>query len=141
MQYFTTSSLTIIHHYYFDGIAFPGQQSKFSFRDVALSSQWLDDPNLQFISSHLHQPFYYKNYLCTGSVRAESPLDENDIKGFFSFIDGKFSFYESGVNYYFTLELAKQFFPFSETASSPLSLPDVQAHHQKLQNQMKANFP
>ena len=67
VQYFKQqqSDLTFIHHYYFDGVAFPGQKSKFSFRDVALSSQWLDDKNLQFISGHLHKPFFYKNYLCT----------------------------------------------------------------------------
>ena len=82
VQYFknTHKNLTIIHHYYFDNVIFPGQKSKFSFKDVALSSQWLDDNELQFISGHLHQAFYYKNYLCVGSIWATSPLEENQIK-------------------------------------------------------------
>ena len=97
------ANLTFIHHYYFDGVAFPGQKSKFSFRDVALSASRLEDKHLQFISAHLHQSFYYKNYLCTGSLRATSPLEENDIKGFFSLTNDRYHFHESGVNYYFTL--------------------------------------
>lgn len=129
LQYFRSqyAELTIIHHYYFDGVAFPGQKSKFSFRDVALSSQWLEEKSLRFISGHLHQAFYHKNYLCVGNVRASSPLEENDIKGFFSFVNGKFGFYESKVNYYFAL-------------SAPLSLAEVQEHYEKVQEQVKANL-
>jgi hypothetical protein len=106
VQYFKNHqpNLTFIHHYYFDGVAFPGQKSKFSFRDVALSSQWLYDKDLHFISGHLHQAFYYQNYLCTGSVRATSPLEENQIKGFWKYSDGKWEFYETGINYYFAME-------------------------------------
>ena len=126
--------LTFIHHYYFDGVAFPGQKSKFSFRDVALSSSWLENPDLQFISAHLHQAFYYKNYLCTGSVRATSPLEENDLKGFFSSTGDHFHFYENGVNVYFSLPSSPQ------SEQSPLSLADLQAHHATLQTQMKTNL-
>jgi predicted phosphodiesterase len=57
--------LTFIHHYYVDGVTFPGQKTKFSFRDIALSSQRLDDKDIGLISGHLHQAFFYKNYLCT----------------------------------------------------------------------------
>jgi len=136
----TQKSLTVIHHYYFDGVAFPGQKSKFSFRDVALSSSRLDHQDLQFISGHLHQPFYHKNYLCTGSVRAQSPLEENDIKGIFSYTDNRFHFYESGVNYYFALERQKQSTSLLESAFSPLSLAEIQAHHQMLHQQTQNNL-
>jgi predicted phosphodiesterase len=143
IQYFKhhQPNLTFIHHYYFDGIAFPGQKSKFSFRDVAVSSQRLDDKDLQFISGHLHQAFYYKNYLCTGSIRATSPLEENDIKGFFSLREGKFSFYESGVKYYFSLDREKQDSSLFASDFSPLSSTEIQSHHTTLQNQIKMNFP
>ena len=59
------SDLTLIHHYYIEGISFPWQKAKFSFKDRALSQDWLDQANLQIISWHLHQAFAYKNYLCT----------------------------------------------------------------------------
>jgi hypothetical protein len=105
-----------------------------------LSSQWLEESNLRFISGHLHQAFSYKNYLCTGSIWATSPLEENDIKGFFSRTKEKYSFYESGVNYYFTLEHKKEPSSLFETAFSPLSLVDIQTHHKKVQHQTKENL-
>lgn len=61
----TSQSLTIIHHYYTNKVQFPGYRSSFSFKDVALSEQLLEEANLKLISGHLHAPFVHKNYLCT----------------------------------------------------------------------------
>jgi len=106
VQYFKNhySNLTFVHHYYFDSVVFPGQKSTFSFRDVALSNQWLEDKELFFISGHLHQAFFYQNYLCTGSIWASSPLEENQIKGYWKLSENQWSFYESGINYYFLID-------------------------------------
>lgn len=76
---------TIIHHYYINGTAFPGQKSKFNYKDVALNEQFLDMPNCKFISGHLHQGFTYKNYFCLGSVRSTSPLEINQNKYIFHY--------------------------------------------------------
>lgn len=72
--------LLVIHHHYFDNVSFPWQKAKFSYKDVAIDSKYLDDTNLKFISWHLHQSFTYKNYFCTWSIRNTSPLEENQIK-------------------------------------------------------------
>jgi hypothetical protein len=78
-------NLTILHHYYINGTAFPGQKSKFNYKDVALNEQFLDLPNIKLISGHLHQGFTYKNYLCLGSVRSTSPLEINQNKYIFQY--------------------------------------------------------
>ena len=44
------TNLTIFHHYYFNGTAFPGQKSKFNYKDVALHEQFLELPDVKFIS-------------------------------------------------------------------------------------------
>ncbi|MDR3169165.1 MAG: hypothetical protein LBU27_05410 [Candidatus Peribacteria bacterium] len=123
-----------MHHYYFDGVVFPGQKSKFSFRDVALSSQRLDEQHLCFVSGHLHQSFTYKNYLCTGSVRATSPLEENQLKGVRKWSGAQWSFYEMGVNAYFAMESAAGLFP------SPLTSDEVIAHYEQLKIKLKENL-
>lgn len=73
-------SLTIIHHHYFDWVNFPWQKARFSYKDVAIDNRFLDLQNIKFISWHLHQPFTYKNYFCTWSLRNTSPLEENQTK-------------------------------------------------------------
>lgn len=78
-------NLTIIHHYYINGTAFPGQKSKFNYKDVALNEHFLDLPDCKFISGHLHQGFTYKNYFCLGSVRSTSPLEINQNKYIFHY--------------------------------------------------------
>jgi hypothetical protein len=40
----------IIHHYYFNKTKLPGQKSQFSYKDISLSQELLDIPNIQFIS-------------------------------------------------------------------------------------------
>lgn len=66
LEYFKKkeNSFTVLHHYYLEGTKFPGQNSQFSLKDAAIQKYWLDDPNLQFISGHLHKGFFYQNYLC-----------------------------------------------------------------------------
>ena len=97
-------TFTVIHHYYFDGVAFPGQKSKFSFKDLALDQKWLNHPRLKLISGHLHQAFCYQNYLCTGSTWATSPLEENQLKAFWKWNNDGVFCYETGVNAYLSLD-------------------------------------
>jgi len=77
--------ITVFHHYYFNGTAFPGQKSKFNYKDVALNEQFLELPDIKFISWHLHQGFTHTNYLCTGSVRSTSSLETNQNKYIFHY--------------------------------------------------------
>lgn len=77
--------LTILHHYYINSTAFPGQRSKFSYKDVALNEKFLDIPNIKFISWHLHQAFTHTNYLCLWSVRSTSSLETNQNKYIFRY--------------------------------------------------------
>ncbi len=96
--------LTIVHHYYFNKEKFPGYRSAFTFKDIALAEQLLELPEVSFISGHLHTPFYHKNYLCVGSAWATSPLESNQMKGFFRFSKGEFSFFGTQIVNYFELE-------------------------------------
>ncbi len=79
------NNLTIFHHYYINWTAFPWQKSKFNYKDIALNEQFLDIPNIKFISGHLHQPFTHTNYLCLGSVRSTSSLETNQNKYIFQY--------------------------------------------------------
>lgn len=75
--------LTVVHHYYIANTPFPGQQAVFQYRDIALSPEFLDKPGVKLISGHIHMPFSYKNYLCTGSIWYTSPLEQNHHKFLF----------------------------------------------------------
>ena len=96
--------LTIIHHYYTNKQKFPWYRSLFSYRDIALSEQLLDNPDITLISWHLHAPFVYKNYLCTWSVRPTSSLESNQLKWCFTYSNNKFSFYASQPIHYIETE-------------------------------------
>lgn len=72
--------LTVIHHYYIADTRFPGQQAIFDYKDIALCPDLLDNENIQMISGHIHMPFAYKNYLCIGSIRYTSPLEQDHHK-------------------------------------------------------------
>jgi len=78
-------NLTIFHHYYINGTAFPGQKSKFNYKDIAINEQFLDIPSIKMISGHLHQPFTHTNYLCLGSVWSTSSLETNQNKYVFQY--------------------------------------------------------
>lgn len=97
----------LIHHYYVNKEQFPGYRSSFSFKDIALSEQLLDEAGLKLLSGHLHAPFVYKNYFCTGSVWATSPLEANQLKGVWKMQDGKFDFYGLQMLNYFQLDAQK----------------------------------
>ena len=77
--------ITIFHHYYINGTPFPGQKSRFSYKDIALNEQFLDMPDIKLISGHLHQPFTHNNYLCLGSVWSTSSLESNQNKYIFHY--------------------------------------------------------
>ncbi len=78
-------NLLVIHHYYFNGTMFPGQKSRFSYKDIALSNELLNFPSAKFISWHLHQGFSLHNYLCIGSARSTSSLEINQQKYLFKY--------------------------------------------------------
>ena len=128
------SDLTLIHHYYVEWVSFPWQKAKFSFRDRALSQHWLDQVNLQIISWHLHQAFAYKNYLCTGSLRATSPLEIDQIKYFWIWENGKFTAHETGINYYFTMERKTGNADLFSQSFQAISENDILSHRKTLQN-------
>ncbi len=77
--------ITIFHHYYINGTPFPGQKSRFSYKDIALNEKFLDMPDIKLISGHLHQPFTHNNYLCLGSVWSTSSLESNQNKYIFHY--------------------------------------------------------
>ena len=128
------SDLTLIHHYYVEWVSFPWQKAKFSFRDRALSQHWLDQADLQIISWHLHQAFAYKNYLCTGSLRATSPLEIDQIKYFWIWKDWNFTAHETGINYYFTMERKSWNVDLFSQSFQAISENDILSHRKSLQN-------
>lgn len=95
---------TVIHHHYINNTIFPGQKSKFNFKDIALSETFLDMENIFMISGHLHQWFSYKNYLCLGSMRHTSPLETNQIKRLTKINNNAINLYQNNINPYILLE-------------------------------------
>lgn len=93
-----------MHHYYTNNQKFPGYRSLFSYKDISLSEELLDNSNIKLISWHLHGPFTIKNYLCTWSVWATSPLESNQVKWLFQYHDWVFSFYWKQIINYLDME-------------------------------------
>ena len=96
--------LTIIHHYYTNKQKFPWYRSVFSYKDIALSEELFENPEITLISWHLHSPFVYKNYLCTWSVWPTSSLESNQLKWMFKYSNNTFSFYWSQPIHYIETE-------------------------------------
>ena len=96
--------LTIIHHYYTNKQKFPWYRSQFSFKDIALSEELFDNPDITLISWHLHAPFVYMNYLCTWSVWPTTSLESNHLKWMFTYSNSNFSFYASQPIHYIETE-------------------------------------
>jgi hypothetical protein len=96
--------LTIIHHYYTNKQKFPWYRSQFSFKDIALSEELFDNPDITLISWHLHAPFVYMNYLCTWSVWPTTSLESNHLKWMFTHSNSNFSFYASQPIHYIETE-------------------------------------
>jgi len=121
--------LTVIHHYYFNKTQFPGQKSIFSFKDIALSEIFLENPNIKFISGHLHQSFIYKNYFCLWSFWSTSPLEINHNKFFAKYQTNsqKIELYEVTINPY--LQIKQDF----------ISENSIQEFLQSLQENSKRN--
>ena len=128
------SNLVLIHHYYVEWVSFPWQKAKFTFKDRALSQDWLDKKELQIISWHLHQSFAYKNYLCTWSLRATSPLEVDQIKYYFIYKDWQFAAYETWLNYYFAMEREVCNADLFTGSYQPISENDIISHRKFLQN-------
>ncbi len=126
---------TVLHHYYFEWTKFPGQNSTFLFKDAALDHKWLDDPELSFISWHLHKPFNCKNYLCLGSIWATSSTESNQIKWYWTYHQGKYDFYEIGLKYYFVFDKREE-----KGNVQPLSEQDLVQFYENLQIQTKENM-
>lgn len=87
LDYYANSKedLFVFHHYYFANIQFPGQKTKFSFKNIALSEKFLDYKNLFFLSWHLHNSFCYKNYFCTWDIWNISSLEQNKFNFLYKF--------------------------------------------------------
>jgi predicted MPP superfamily phosphohydrolase len=100
------SDIYIFHHFYFSDIDFVGQKGKFTFKDVSLDGKKFlrQGDSVKFISGHLHQPFAWRNYFCTGSVWATTPLEYNQYKFLFKFDWEKFEPIPLNTNYYLRLE-------------------------------------
>lgn len=121
--------LTLIHHYYTNKEQFPGYRASFSYKDVALSEQFLDFPGLKMISGHLHAPFVYKNYLCVGSIWATSSLENNQIKGLWTLNESKIAFYGQQAINYLQMEGEKK-----------VEKSDLDLLYQQLSDQLKSNL-
>lgn len=94
----------VIHHYYINNTKFPGQKSKFNYKDVALHEDILKQTNIKLISWHLHQSFVHGNYVCLGSVRSTTPLEANQNKFLFQYKNGKLEATQSDINPYIVVE-------------------------------------
>lgn len=134
------SDLTLIHHYYVEWVSFPWQKAKFAFKDRALSQHWLDKQDLTIISWHLHQAFSYRNYLCTWSIRATSPLETDQLKYFRIRKDWQLSARESWVNYYFTMERKTRTADLFSQELKAISQDDVLSHRKSVQASSSKNF-
>ena len=119
--------LMIIHHYYINNTKFPGQKSRFSYKDIALHEDIFNQPNIRLISGHLHQSFVHQNYLCLGSIRATTPLEVNQPKYLFLYTPStqeRSAKYCDIVNY----------MNVSET-DHPLDIKDIKEQDEKNQTQ------
>ena len=134
------SDLVLIHHYYIEWVSFPWQKSKFSFKDRALSNSRLWKENLQIISWHLHQAFVYKNYLCTWSIRATSPLETDDIKYFWIRDKEHFLAQETWINYYLTMERKAWNTNLFTQSYQAITETDITSYRKILQSKSSDNF-
>lgn len=96
--------LTIIHHYYLANTQFPGQRTKFRFKDVALHEALLDISSIKLIAGHTHQPYTIKNFLCTGSLRHSSPGEVQHYKLLFRYNQEKVQATPLHINPYLLCE-------------------------------------
>lgn len=126
-------NLTIIHHYYIAKTKFPGQQALFDYKDIALCPDILDNENIRLISWHIHMPFAYKNYLCTGSVRYTSPLEQDHHKFLFYWDTQKDEIVaqQVAINPYLTLPLQ---------AGQHANKQSIELHQKEIDQKIEQNF-
>ncbi len=96
----------IFHHFYFSDEEFVWQKGRFKYKDVAIDGKrflksW---SRIKFISGHLHQSFWRKNYFCVWSVWATSSLEENQHKFIFKFKNETVKPILLDTNFYLKLE-------------------------------------
>lgn len=123
--------LVIIHHYYTANTIFPGLKTVFSYKDIALSPQWMDDKNLRIISGHIHHAFAYKNYLCIWSMRSTSPLEANQLQYLFHYRNDMIHAQQIAMNPYLTIHT-----PHNTIVNESY----IQQHRQQIQQQSIKQF-
>lgn len=133
LEYFKKKeeSFTVMHHYYFEKTEFPWQKATFSEKDGAIQKHRLNDPNIKFISGHLHKSFFFQNYLCIGSVRATSPTETNQLKGIWTKKNDQYTFHEMDIKTY--LEINKK------GDATPISTEDIDKMFTTLQKEFQEN--
>ncbi|NOZ44608.1 MAG: hypothetical protein GXP45_05735 [bacterium] len=136
--------ITVIHHYYFNKIKFPGQRARFYFKDIALSEYFLESKEAKFISGHIHQGFIYQNYLCLGSVRSSSSLEYNQLKvlAIYHPETKKISLYQQNINPYLLIEkkdTTESLFE-EESRRSRIDKVQLQKHNDAIVEQTALNF-
>ncbi len=124
--------ILIVHHYYINNTVFPGQKSRFSYKDIAIHESIFLQEGIKLISGHLHQAFTHNNYLCLGSVRSTTPLESNQTKYLFSYTPATEDIQatEVTINPYFTLE----------QWSAAISKEDILDHQDLVRKQSKKNM-
>lgn len=141
----TWKKLTVMHHYYFNKIKFPGQKARFYFKDISLSEHFLEAKNVKFMSGHLHQVFSYQNYLCLWSVRSTSSLENNQLKCLAKYTPQVWdiTLYQNNINPYFFIENIQDtasLFEEGETQEFTLDELAMKKHIQEVNRQAQTNF-
>lgn len=73
--------IDIIHHYYTADINLPAIKSRFSYSDVAIMPDWIQDNRIRnLISWHIHNSFQISRYFCAGSLRHTTGQESDQIK-------------------------------------------------------------
>ena len=124
--------LLVVHHYYINNTKFPGQKSKFSYKDVALHEDILNQEQIRLVSGHLHQAFSLNNYLCLGSVRSTTPLESNQMKYLFS--------YNPNQKTMEATEIAINPYLVQEYTGTAITQEDILAQYEWIRQQSKQNI-
>lgn len=124
--------LVVIHHRYIVGISFPGQFARFSYKSPWLAKEWCAEDDLLLVSWHLHKPFVYQNYFCTGSIWPSSPLEFNQAKYGYRWRDDQVEAYPLLIKAYCQLSPGDW--------SAQLSTQLLQSHRQSVHSDQAALF-
>jgi hypothetical protein len=105
--YLQYDDLLVIHHCYMHDTVFPGQNSRFNYKDVALHPWLLDLVGLRLVSWHMHTVFSYKNYLCLGSIWYTSSLEYDQLKFVACYKEGVVYLHPILLNPYLSITLSE----------------------------------